>query len=82
MDCMTVKGQKLEEEEVVEEEEMDPDYYNLQLDSSQEVAEVVEMMMLETKTAPLLVQMVGRMVALELYQIVFVLVMLEMGGWK
>lgn len=82
MDCMTVKGQKLEEEEVVEEEEMDPDYYNLQLDSSQEVAEVVEMMMLETKTAPLLAQMVGRMVALELYQIVFVLVMLEMGGWK
>lgn len=82
MDCMTVKGQKLEEEEVVEEEEMDPDYYNLQSDSSQEVAEVVEMMMLETKTAPLLVQMVGRMVALELYQIVFVLVMLEMGGWK
>lgn len=46
------------------------------------MAEVVEMMMLETKTAPLLEQMVGRMVALELYQTVFEVLMLEMGGWR
>lgn len=30
MDCTMVMGQKLEEEEVGEEEEMDLDYYNLQ----------------------------------------------------
>lgn len=73
---------RLEVEVVGEVVESDLDYYNLQLDSSQEVEEEVEMTTLETKTALLLEEMDWRMAVQELYQIVFETLMLEMVSWR
>lgn len=62
---MKEKVQIQEVVEEVEEEEMDPGRNSLQLDSSQEVEEEVEMRRLATKTVHLQGRMAGRKVAQE-----------------